>query len=134
MSRLIHSVYLKVGTKVYSGLVSDVNMPGLEATVWDGSTDTNVVADVPVGQRKLVITARQDWADETGLCETLRSGEGSSAEVIYSHNPDPAVGPWWKVTVPCLVAPAQGGKLNGYGEFTLNLPCTKPERLDALPA
>lgn len=134
MSRLIHSIYLRVGTDEFSGLVSDVNLPGLEPQVWDGSTDDNVVADVPVGQRKLSITARQDWNDPDGLCETMRAGEGSSAVIIYSHNPDPGTGPWWKVTVPCLVAPAQGGKLNQYGEFTVSLPCSKPERLTALPA
>lgn len=134
MTRLIHSIYLRVGADVYSGLVSDINVPGLEAVVWDGSTDDNVVADVPVGQRKLSITARQDWADPDGLCETMRAGEGTEAEVIYSHNPDPATGPWWKVTVPCLVGPQQGGKLNAYGEFTVSLPITKPVRLTALPA
>lgn len=134
MTRQIHSIFLKVGATEYSGLVSDVNVPGLDPEVWEGSTDDNLVADLPVGKRNLVITARQDWHDEAGLCETMRAGSGGPATIIYSHNPDPAAGPWWRVTVPVLSDPMQGGKVNQFGEFTATMPCSRPERLSALPA
>jgi hypothetical protein len=128
--RLIHGLYLKVGTHIYSGTASDVNVPGITPTVWAGSTDTKVVADVPVGQRVVNIVALTDWDDEAGLCEWLATHEGEEVEVVFSHDPDAATPTYHKVTA-IAAAPSLGGAVNAYGEFTLALPCTKPERTTA---
>lgn len=129
-TRMITALYLKVGMDVYSGLASEVKVPGVEATVWGGSTDTNMVADVPVGQRKVTITARQDWEDLSGLCEYLATHEGESVEIIYAANPQATTPAYFKVTATCS-APDQGGAVNAFGEFTISLPCTKPIRTAA---
>jgi len=129
-NRMITAIYLKVGEDVYSGLVSEVKVPGVEATVWGGSTDTNLVADVPVGQRKITITGRQDWENIDGLCEYLATHEGESVEVIYAANPQATTPAYRKVTAVCS-SPDEGGALNAFGEFTINLPCTKPVRTTA---
>lgn len=130
MSRMIQSIYLKVADQVYSGLASAVKVPGVPAEVWQGSTDDNVVADVPVGKRQLSITARQDWELPAGLCQYLADNEGETATVVYSLNPTGAAPAYFQVEA-VLSSPDQGGELNAYGEFTIALPCSKPERTTA---
>lgn len=129
-SRMITALYLKVGEDVYSGLASEVKVPGVEATVWGGSTDTKVVADVPVGQRKISITARQDWEDVSGLCEYLSTHEGEEVTITYAANPQATTPAYRQVTAVCS-SPDEGGAVNAYGEFTISLPCTKPTRTSA---
>lgn len=127
MTRMIRSLYLKAGAETWSGLVSDVNVPGLEPVVWDGSTDDNLVADVPVGQRKINVTARQDWADPVGFCQFLADNEGKSVTFVWAINPDAETPAYFQVSA-VVSAPANGGKVNAYGEFTAAWPCTKPAR------
>lgn len=128
--RMIQAIYLKVGATAYSGLASEVKVPGVPAEVWEGSTDDNLVADVPVGKRQLTLTARQDWEDPTGLCQFLADQEGQSAAVVYSLNPTAETPAYFTVDA-VLSAPDQGGKLNSYGEFTISFPCSKPTRTTA---
>lgn len=125
MSNLTHELYLKVGDTVYTGVATDVNVPGLEPVVWEGSTDTNVVADVPVGQRKLNLSARQDWKNETGLCRFLADNEGEQVTVIFSHVPGAVDGVYFQTTITAA-SPTIGAKLNAYGEFSMAFPCTRP--------
>jgi hypothetical protein len=127
VTRMIRSLYLKAGSQTWSGLVSDVNVPGLEPTVWDGSTDANIVADVPTGQRKINVTARQDWADVAGFCQFLADNEGESVEFVWAINPDDPTPAYFAVTA-VVSAPTHGGKINAYGEFTGAWPCSKPAR------
>lgn len=123
MSRMTHALYLKIADKVYSGEASDVNVPGVPATVWGGSTDTNVVADVPGGARTVNVTALQDWEETDGLCAYLLEHEGETADVVFSHEPGGTA--YFKVTAT-LVAPTLGGAVNAHREFSLTMPCTKP--------
>lgn len=129
-NRMITALYLKVGEDIYSGLASEVKVPGVEATVWEGSTDTNVVADIPVGQRKITVTARQDWEDPDGLCQWLADHEGESVQITYAANPQATAPAYFAVTATAS-SPDQGGAINAFGEFTISLPCTKPARTTA---
>lgn len=129
-NRMTTAIYLKVGTEIASQLVSEISVPGVDPTVWAGSTDTNMVADVPVGQRKVTITAREDWEDVTGLCQFLSDNEGEPVTIIYAANPQATTPAYFEVTATATT-PGQNVKLNQYGEFTINLPCTKPARTTA---
>lgn len=122
-TKLIHEIYLKVGTQVYQGVVTDVNVPGIDPTVWEGSTDTNIVADVPTGQRKINIVGRQDWEDANSLCEFVLTNEGEAAEIIFSHRPGGTV--YFKVNA-VIGSFTAGGPLNQFGNVTGAWPCTKP--------
>lgn len=122
-AKLVHDIYLKVGTEVYAGVATSVAVPGIEAVVWEGSTDTAIAADVPTGQRKINLEARQDWESAESLCKFLLDNEGEEAEITFSHRPGGTV--YFKVTA-ILSAPDAGGKLNEFASFTKSLPCTKP--------
>ena len=131
-NRMTTAIYLKVGATVRSTLVSAIAVPPVEPTVWGGSTDDAVVADVPVGQRKVTITAREDWEDETGLCEFLADNEGTAVEIIYAANPQATTPAYFKVSA-VATSPGQAIQLNQWGEFTISLPCTKPVRQAGAP-
>lgn len=118
--RLQKDIFFTIAEEEYQALISSSEITSPKPVMWRGGDPETVYSDIPAAGTQLVLTGVQDWEDASGLCNYLRVNAGTQAEIVFS--PRTAGQAYFAVTA-ILQAPAIGGKMNVFNEWTLTLDC-----------
>ncbi len=125
--RQLKHIRVIVGSTDFAAQVNacEFKKGGGASQTWQGGTPDAQYIDKAPDEHSVDVTLIADWEQTQSLCNHLYDHDGEKATLEYQPDIDGLTYFESEITIS---APPPPGKVGGWAEITVSMPCTKPVR------